>query len=259
MGFAAAVSVPDGVAFAADSRLEAGVGEGPPAVMSDTQQKIVPLSPLVAALIPETHVLSPELTLNVRSVLDQLRPDLARDAKLEEIISELPGRFVTAAGIDRERAAAIQLKIIGYSEKERAVQVIKLDGLSNAETLHSTTNPGVDWFGFVDVATRVVRGVSSLAKLDRDAHPQYLIPTPLMSLEDAIDLAETLVGTTAIIGKFVRAVIVDGKAQPVSFAVGGMVQSAVLTTSGFRWVSKPQWIASSATGLPIDPRDVESS
>lgn len=254
MGFAAAVSVPDGVAIATDSRVVAGFRAGPPSVMSDTQQKIVPLSSHVAAIAPEPYFAVEETAINVRSVLEQIRPDLAPDAKLDDALAELPGRFLSAAGVDADAIKELPLKIIGYGEKDRSVQVVLLDGLANPKPMHSTANPGLDWFGFTDVATRLVKGVPAVTFVGTEpaAATEYVIPVQLMSLADALDLAETFIRTTATFGKFVRAIAVEGREpEPIVIDVGGAVQSAVVTPSGFQWVSRPVSVAT-----PTSPGDL---
>lgn len=216
-----------------------------PAQMSDTQQKIVPMGPYVAVLAIDPLHLSEDLQINVRSVLEQIRPDMPPDATLEQILNELPGRFKSAAGVPDDRDSEITLRIVGYSEKERSVKVMLLEGLSSeSRPLHSTKVPGLDWFGYVDIASRLVRGVSQLKRDDApgpETISEYIVPAALMSLDDALNLAETLVDVTATFGKFVRGVTVDGEPQFLQIPVGGRIQSAVVRSDGFHWVKEPVW------------------
>lgn len=256
MGFAVAVSVPDGVAIAADSRLQASVREGPPSIMSETQQKIVPLSTFVTALTPDPYLLGPDVAVNARATFERIRPDLPRDAKLDELLDELPGRFLSAAGVNSNQVEGLAVKLIGYSDADRAVKVVGLDGLADPQPLHSTVETGVDWFGFVDIVSRLVKGQTAISVEGLDPAPpiEYLIPTQLMSLSDALSLAETLVQTTTVFGRFVHAVIPPGQApEPVSIPVGGAVQSAVVRPSGFEWVKRPDWTATREELSPSDP------
>lgn len=245
MGFAAAAAVPDGVAIAADSRLRASFRHGPPATMSDTQQKIVRLSDFVAAVIPEPHFLTEDVALNVRSGLQHVSSDIHPTAKLEELQGELPGRFCSAAGVSREQITGMPIKLVGYNDTDRAVKTVVADGFVDFDEKHSTTQHGLDWFGDADIATRLVKGNSALSVEGVPAGPvmEYFIPTALMSLADAVDLAETLVDTTATFAKFVQAVIPPNQEpEPLQINVGGQVQSAVVRSTGFSWVTRPGWV-----------------
>lgn len=244
MGFAAAVSVPDGVAFASDSRIQAAVQDGPPVVMSDSQQKIVQIAPRVAAVVPEPlFSTSSGHLVNLRSLLQDVSADLPPRCTLEQALDELPGRLASRMDLGHEDKSQAQLRLVGFSDTDRTVKVAILEGLDAEPSYrHTTANPGLDWFGYVDIADRIVNGVSVIGQ---DGRPEpsygYNIPTPLMSLQDAIDLAETLVQTTATFAKFVRLVNPPGGAepQPWSIPAGGAVQSAVVTRDGFAWVKRP--------------------
>lgn len=249
MGFGVAVAVPDGVAVATDSRVVAEVSGGPPAIMSDTQQKIVPLSSHVVVLTIDPYLISGQVIVNTRAVLEQIVPDMPPNAKLEEVMSELPGRFAAAAGHSREELSEITLRVVGYNEDERSVSVVLLNGLaSTPELMHSTSNPGLDWFGYIDIATRLVKGNTSVDVPDTEKGPEVelFIPTALMSLDDALDLAETLVNTSATFARVVRGLSVPGSGlQPFQIPVGGPVQSAVVRADGIRWVKQPRWAVGS--------------
>lgn len=243
MGFGVAVSVPDGVAVATDSRVLAGMLGGPEVPMSDTQQKIVPISTNVAVLAIDPYYLDGDVQVNVRSTLEQIRPDIPRSATLEEVLSELPGRFRSAAGVTADSDHEITLRLIGYSQEQRAVRVVNLPGLKDPVEMHSTALPGIDWFGFVDIATRLIKGTSTVVVdgATTGDEIEFLVPVPMMSLDDALDLAETLVETTVTFGKFVKGVGAKGKMQSLQIPVGGRVQSAVVRPDGFRWVNEPVW------------------
>lgn len=262
MGFAVAVSVQDGVAIAADSRLQASVREGPPSIMSETQQKIVPLSTYVTALTPDPYLLGPEIAVNARATFERIRPDLPRDAKLDDLVDELPGRFLSAAGVSADQVGDLAVKLIGYSDLDKAVKVVMLDGLADPKALHSTRETGIDWFGFVDIVSRLVKGQTAIGIKGLDPSPpiEYLIPTQLMSLADALALAETLVQTTTVFGRFVHAVIPPGQApEPISIPVGGAVQSAIVRPGGFEWVRRPDWTTTREGQAPLfDPESFQS-
>jgi hypothetical protein len=168
----------------------------------------------------------------------------------------LPGRFLSAAGVAAEQVGDLAIKLIGYSDADRAVKVVMLDGLANPSALHSTVETGVDWFGFVDIVSRLVKGQPAITVEGIEPAPpiEYLIPTQLMSLADALALAETLVQTTTVFGRFVHAVIPPGRApEPISIPVGGTVQSAVVRPAGFEWVRRPDWTTTRDGQSPFDP------
>lgn len=250
--------------MATDSRLIGGVQGGPRSVMSETQQKIVPLTKYVAALTIDPYFEVNRALVNIRSTLEQIRPDFHHEGSVDEVLKQLPGRFSGQANLPLESFENMPLRVVGYSKRDRAVNVFQLRGLQVDRKTHSTFQPGVDWFGFTDIATRLVHGNTNLAKefgIDPGQPIEYRIPTLVMSINDAIDLAEMLVHTTATFGKFVQAFGPPGEeARPVPIEVGGPVQSAVITPAGFSWVRTPNWaippsLPSSVAGVSEDLSD----
>lgn len=238
------MSVPDGVAIATDSRFVAAFQDRE-ATMSDTQQKIVPISTHVAVLTIDPYHLSPDLQVNIRSTLEQIRPDLPPDAKLDEVLEALPGRFRSAAGLSESSNPELPLRFVGYAEDEKAVKVVGMARLGESIPMHSTLNPGLDWFGYIDIASRLVKGISQLPIEGREVETgvpvEYVVPTPLMSLDDALSLAETLVDVTATFGKYVRGIAIADEHRFLEIPVGGPVQSAVVRPDGFHWTREPVW------------------
>ncbi len=112
--------------------------------------------------------------------------------------------------------------------------------------MHSTAMRGIDWFGYTSIATRgLLKGLDeSLDADERGLGAEFIISTPLMSLNDALDLAETFVQTTATFAKYVRGIQLAHAetAEPVveslALVVGGEVQSAVVRPGGFEWVKR---------------------
>jgi hypothetical protein len=225
--------------------------------MSDTQQKIVRLSDFVAAVIPEPHFLTQAVAVNIRSGLQHVSSDIHGTAKLDEVARELPGRFCTAVGVDRSELNLMSLKLVGLSETDRTVKVLSADGFSEPpQQMHSTAQPGIDWFGEGEIATRIIKGNSGISVEGVEAGPQieFFIPTSVMSITDAVDVAQTLVETTATVAKFVQAVIRPNQdAQPFRIDVGGAVHAAVVRSSGFSWVLRPPWLEESPRLGPSGP------
>ena len=248
MGFIAAVAVPDGIAVASDGRAVAGVGEGaPPTVVSETQQKIVQLAKQVAALIPEPYVIAQGKPHSLRSALEAVRLDLEPSATVDSVAQELPGRLkgLMPALAEDDVRSTLQLKIAGLRD-DKSVGIIHLDALeANELGAHSTRDPGLNWYGFGDVATRIVLGHPQTMPIGLDVGPtvQYHIPTLLMSLGDAVSLAEALVEVSATFARYVIALETpdqpDEPAAHFTMPIGGHIHSATLTRDAFRWVQEP--------------------
>ncbi len=223
--------------------------------MSETQQKIVQLTPHVIALTIDPYQNVGNDLINVRSVLEQTRLDLQPSAKLEDVLDQLPGLFMSRVGRDTGAYDDVQLRFVGYSDEDRVVKVMLMAGLNGPpQELHSTINTGIDWFGFADIATRLVKGHTRLVPPDqRGSEVEFLIPTAMMSIRDALDLAETLVRTTSTFGRFVRGILSDGRATAQQIPVGGEVQLAVVRQQGVEWVRRPAWSGQLTDRHPGDP------
>lgn len=243
MGLIVAVAVPDGVAVASDGRAVAGIGAGgPPQVVSDTQQKIVQLGDRVAALIPDPYLIAEGIPYNLRSALEQVRLDIDRSGTIDDLAKELPGRLKSLLPVlqDQEVCGRVFVKLVGV-RKDKSVGVLHLDGLTSSdEGAHSTSDPGLQWFGAGDVVSRVVLGQSAIQPATGESvGGEYHIPTLLMSLGDATALAEQLVAVTATVAQYVIGISHMGTQLPYSLPVGGHLHSATITRNGFRWVQQP--------------------
>lgn len=241
MALCVVVAVPEGIAVVTDSQVVGGFAGGPPSVLSHSADHIAVIGRRVivaSAGTPFVQTASGNYR-STKSILETIGKDFPGEETLvEDVCSTLAARFKTEAGIGEENpevAAHIDLVVCGY-DKSKVGRVFFLDGLGEPQERHSTVSPGIDWFGPIDVISRLIHGVDP--RLEDVPRVEYIIPYHVLSLWDAADLGRSLVAATIEIGRFVRAVLPPKQKEPLPFLVpaGGPIDVAVVTPAGAEWI-----------------------
>lgn len=90
----------------------------------------------------------------------------------------------------------MKLILAGFTKRKIGkVAVYGLEG--EIQERHATDNPGADWFGYSDVITRLIKGSGE----------EYSIPWGLMPLQDAVDVAVSLIKITIAVSRWTYGVI----------------------------------------------------
>ncbi len=237
-----AVSTPEGIAVAADSRLNRVTASGDHQVVSDRQTKLIDVAGrYLVALGGKSHLGDRPAWMTTREVAEALA-----DKPVEEFARGLAGEL---SKIYRERVRGasepnVRLIVAGYEgDTGRVFEVLVPD--QQVTPLSSTRRPRMTWTGDTAIADRLILGIDRRvldlprwSEEDRKVlrEREYLLSTGDMPVAEAVDLATSTIETCIRMARFFR-----GTArEPEVFhpTIGGPIDAAVVTPEGVHWVQR---------------------
>lgn len=252
-----AIALSEGLVLAADSRLTIQFTQTSPnyKIASDNTNKVFSVENFAIATFGEMFLDGRSLAAHVAEFHFKLVKDSKRD------IDQFSKEFADYIGAvyDRHGAATNNSKpIVGFilegydSNGTGKIVEISLPSVRTPVLCYNTRdNHGALWRGHTDVISRLVKGWDSrivtlpaLAGLTEDAKKgfaaqlqglEYFIPWQYLMLQDGIDLALSLVRTTADMQRFAFGITAAPGDLP---SVGGRVDALAITPSGLVWVNR---------------------
>lgn len=244
------IAVRDGLVVASDSRVYGSVNEGPARLISDHVPRLFRLSRYAAvAYWGPPLIFHNDEMVSVSSVVANIIADCAEESRLEEAATAFRRSLLASVGQEIFKTTGpFGFMFAGYDQNNVGrIMTVDLPGEDYRE-FRSTANPGITPQGYHRVVTRILSGLDPdliaefNSRPDEDAfkrkaaNMRFLIPWSLLSIGDAAAIAETLIQTTAAVQRIAFAVgTPENHYQP---DVGGPIDIAVVTRSGFHWVKR---------------------
>lgn len=255
-----AIAISDGVLVASDSsvlgQFQTGSGgSGPLRVFSLTARHLIQLTNRVAAVnIGIPFVPAKSGSRSMSSILESIALDYPKDAYLDDLLQDLKNRLRIALehtlpeGVEWS-GLPVELVLAGF-DREKVGHIVRFPLAGDPEYRHSTVNPGADWFGYIDVITRLIKGIDPRCQSPEGAY-EYIIPWELMTLQDALNLAVSLIKITMEISRFVHGIRKPASGEtlePVVPAAGGHIDVVAITSERLFWVSRKELSAEGTQG-----------
>lgn len=261
MTLAIALTNPEGIVIAAESRQTYTIA-GHPRVGSDSVRKVFELNPRIIAATSGWGLLRPQgspAARHIASLVDDFKSNLAGETTVQVAAQALHDHFQalfdwhianspndqTPAG----GAAALMFFVAGYDEGSRVGQLYQVDVPGTVVFAGDRNNPGTRWIGQWDVVGRIINGydtrLKTLAFYTANAvaiEPQlnglgYVVQWGIMTLQDAIDFARSMVEVTITVQRFTHGIL----SAPGDFpGVGGPIDVAIVRPgeSEVLWVAQ---------------------
>jgi hypothetical protein len=250
MSLCIAVVIPEGIVVAGDSR-QVGVVGGINRIGSDSAVKVFALTDTVIAATAGWAVLQPQSATpprNIASFMEDFKATIPADSSVASIsallwtyFNTLYQQHITQVAGSAVQAGQVVLNFIvaGYDPGSRVGSLFGLDVPAPAAPTapgRTSQNPGCWWIGQADVAARIVNGYDpQLLTLPPLQAPQqggtaqaqlqglsYIILWGMMTVQDAIDFAVSMIQVTSTIQKFTAGTVL----HPGGLAgVGGQLMS----------------------------------
>jgi hypothetical protein len=263
MSLCVTLVIPEGIVVAGESRQTQVIG-GIHRILSDNGEKVFQLTPTVLAATSGFAFLKPTKSATVRniaSVVEDFKPTITPDATVRDVAVAMWEYFntifeehiVTFPGEKQEPGnIALSFAVSGYNVGSRTgeMYLVTVPSTTKPDEPTMTSDRPNAWFiGMFDVVSRLIYGFDSRA-LDLDvikeanknnnaANTQlggltYIINYHLMTLQDAIDFAVSMIQVTITLQRFTAGIVrqIGGAAN-----VGGPIDIAVVRPGG-----KVQWV-----------------
>ena len=256
------VAVPEGIVLAGDSRVTF-VSNSIIRIASDRAQKVFQLNKNTGAVSYGAAIL---LDKNINSLIEEFK---AKNPKIDTlpvdiIVKELKTYFddIYRKQLARYPNIAIDqlgFMVAGYDENGngKLLAFSVPNGIIEGG-LSTNGSFGASWHGQTDVIVRLIQGCcpelankinqninSSELKPESKINPfqfEYIMNFNYMTIQDAIDFADFLIRTTIETQRFsyftmsssttISSVTIPG--------VGGQIDIAVITPTGFKWIRKKE-------------------
>ena len=236
----------DGIAMAADSRLNRVTAEGDHQVVADNEPKLVAVRDRFLVAMggrPRAGLPPKPVWRRVLAVGDACPADIAFDDFVKALVEKLGPLYGEAT--DEERA--LTMLVAGYDGGAgRLAEVVLPSG--SVRTLHTTLAPGMAWAGDGGVALdRLILGVDrrslddeTRSGEDRKAlrKHEFVFALDQIPLAEAVELAIECVHTCIAWSRFIKGEV----EAPEHFhpTVGGPIDAAVVTEAGAQWVQSKE-------------------
>jgi Proteasome subunit len=241
------VAVRDGVALAADSRLNRVTADGDHQIISENQIKLLDIqSRFLVAMAGKAHIGNTPIWRMVRDIGDKHKRKQDMDAFTKHLSKALCQAYKDS--IKSASAPDITLMIAGYQDKVGRLVEIKVPS-GKIKELHTTNGGGMAWSGDMAIANRLILGVDYRVINDprwSDEEKQamkkweFRFPTSDLNLADAVELATTTIKTSIEWSRLVKGTLTE----PEKFhpTIGGPIDAAVVTPHGVRWIARKKII-----------------
>lgn len=266
MTITVSLGVPEGIVFAADSRMTYHNVASDVRVSSDFSQKLFQLGPRAGAVTYGSAILS---NRSINSHIEDLKLELGDEPlPVEEIAKRLGGHFnaiyeqSVANGSFRavaEDEYAVGFIVGGYDPKDKTGKLFEVYAPKGEHSLlrETTSAPGVSWRGHTRAIARLLNGCDpdiaqvkgyskTLAKHLQEGGLFYSIDYGSMTLQDGVDFATFLARLTVDTLRFSDGTV----ARPgESVTCGGEIDVACIEPGrGFGWVQRKQVRGERASG-----------
>lgn len=261
--------VPEGIAFASDTRQTRVDSCGNFKIDSDLAPKIIELSPFTAAVINGRSFFYPNESESPRhlfSILRSVKGKIKSNTSIKEIadiiFQEVTANLSKEPSVNHLDQGSISIYLVGYCNHSETGEMYCIDSKEGISIVRKTSDAGLVWKGQTVFVDRLIKGFDpALLKIleltdreKKDAVVEELFKLQLhlnfqtMPVEEALNLATGLVQATILFSNLANGIV----GSPSGYATcGGRVESATITPEfGFAW--------SSARGLSdSDKRDSE--
>jgi len=241
------VSTRDGLVIAGDSRAYGSINDGPPRLLSDHVPRVFRLSETTALAYWGQPLASTKNRLfSVSSEVANTIPDCPPTGDLRDVVQRFLSLIMNSLGPVMDSIKPFGFMFAGYDGRQGKIVTVDLPA-NEWHELCTTENPGITWQGYGRVIGRILHGVDPdlLREIrDNDEYQairerlpefRYWVPWKMCNIGDAAAIAETLIETTASVQRI--AVGVGGTAREVP-NVGGPIDVAAVTRSGFYWIKR---------------------
>jgi len=259
------VAIPEGVVMAGESR-QGYQGRAGARISSDSATKVFELSDCVLAATSGWAFLRPQGATthrNIASLVEELKVTLPANLSVKDTADALYAYFNqayqwhTAQGHDQPVPSgqiALSFLVAGYDPNSRVGLVFICNIPGGVSPLRDTNNPGPNWIGQFDVVARIIKGwdprlanLGFVRQLEQQGGQQaiqavaqqlngleYIINWHVMTLQDAIDFATSMIQITISIQRFTDGIqMIPGDVA----GVGGPVDVALVKPN-----NRPVWI-----------------
>lgn len=261
MTVAIAVVSADGVVMAADSRTTLRIGPPtvPTRVLSDYTHKVFQAGDAAIATYGWAFLVRRNIAGHMAEFTQgEGIGELPLDQLVDRVAESFGERFQEHVDDNPEvRPApgevALGFLVGGYLNGRGKTYEITYPGGEVIPRSDSVDNPGAIWRGQTEVIRRLLKGVdlTALAAFaEEDGKQQsveelrlifegieYLIPFDAMTLQDAVDFAIFAIRTTIDTQRLTYGLLRKHGSWP---GVGGPIEIATVTPSGFRWVQRTE-------------------
>jgi len=270
MTLVVSATVPDGIVMAADSRTTMQDVSGQWRITTDYTQKLFQFGPCVIGTTGYNAFSGRNVASHIEQVLQIRKP-----ATLLESVAALEDEFfriwcehkkwLTDQNIPiplRPGGIAIQFLIAGYNDEGKTqsaqVTVYEPNQVDTAGHFNGLINPAGHCFcafvGAAGIVRRVVNGYDAPAvgDLPDDISKKLVasagyIPFPALTLQDARDFAMLQLEYTIAMQRFT---IASTKENAEFTNVGGFIELAEVTTTGFEWKRRKELTVATQLSAP---------
>ena len=253
MTISVSILVPDGIVLATDSRQVVNSLSGQMRVDSDNATKIYQLGSHSAAIIVGqgsfyfNRVESPQ---PIGEILVNAFADLPKNTTVRNIANILHQKISSVlkkhCRVTKDNQSRVIFYIAGYNAKQNTGELYRCEAPGNAVLARKTNDAGAVWSGEDSYINRLILGYDPLffewlSPSENDSGQkigkglQLFINFQTMPLQDAVDLATSLVQITINLNKFSNGLVGSPGRFPTC---GGKIDVAVITRlQGFQWLS----------------------
>jgi hypothetical protein len=240
----AGVATCDGIAMAADSRLNRVTAAGDHQIVSDAFIKLVIVRDrFLVGLGGKSHLGGKP----VWRLVEEIGSDFPKRQEMDEFTGRLSSKL---CDIYRKEVPAdsnesdITILLAGYQDGVGRIVEIKVP-TGKITPFKTTEAPGMAWCGDLAITNRLILGVDPRIKGDERwtdeeraalGQREFVFPANTFSLADGVELAKLTVHTSIEWSRYITGTL----AEPELYhpTIGGPIDCAVVTPEGARWIER---------------------